>query len=310
MEKSELNGRLKIRKVPYKQLMHLTYSPVTKFVSDKIHNMDLTEYDKTVGHNYFYTLDEILTGEEFSGDDLAKIFLQASHHAGHEGLVVSCPELIATKIKALTNHAIWNNCYTTHSEENIGIDKNGEFYKDQQVLITVHGGGLITYEKLNKSIENKTATGSVQHTNPEFQNLLIGELPDGTAVELYTLNELIKATFLPHTFGVVMPYALAKKTKPGPHTKKELVNNPLALSRCARQDYIEYFFDRADEYYIYKNTHKNNMGFLGCYHPFKSKDPKTPEGRFISVNSPRVSLASFTVKNPGRFIAVNKGYTE
>lgn len=88
-------------------------------------------------HNPQYCIDDILRGKTFRSDEkdskgnyigIAVALQQALDYVGPDGIVATMPELIAAKIKADNSHHFWQNWYCPHTEENIGIDKKGNFY--------------------------------------------------------------------------------------------------------------------------------------------------------------------------------------
>ena len=93
-------------------------------------------------------------------------------------------------------------------------------------------------------------------------------MPYGTSIPLHSFEEIKNGIpKLTHRFGIVMPYELAANTHSGEHTKKEFLENPLAIARAGGQENLENFFD----------TTRNN------FHHLENIRPDMPTGRLILV---------------------------
>jgi hypothetical protein len=215
--------------------------------------------------------DSTKVGDKYVGLPIA--LKQALDFATVGGIVVTMPELIASKIKAAKTHDFWKNWYSVQTEENIGLDKKGRFYdKDKPVLVIVNGGGILTPDRINKAYTDGLINGSAKYVGKEFDNLLDGKLPDNTSIQIYRFDEIKKGIkALPHKFGVVMPYSLAQGTSSGYHKKDSFINNPLVIARAGGIENLEKYYDLA----------KDNVGDLGNHHPYSGRDASVSSGRLL-----------------------------
>jgi len=229
-----------------------------------------------------FSIDNILKGRTFYGKtfydrSMPNALRQAIGYTRKSGIVATMPEFIALKVKADKSHAFWNDWYTVLTEEDIGIDKKGAFYtKGEPVLIVVHGGGILTPDRIQQAYEEGLLNKSAKYKEEEFDALLEGRLPEGTTFPLYRLEEIQSGrSGLPHQFGVVMPYKTAQDTKSDYHQKKPFLENPLVKARSAGSlDHLEAFYEKA----------KALDGDLGNHHPFKGKDATIPQGYILFVS--------------------------
>ncbi|RLE38357.1 hypothetical protein DRJ17_04225 [Candidatus Woesearchaeota archaeon] len=247
---------------------------------------DLINYGKT-----FYS--EEKKGKMHIG--VAVALQQALDFAGPNGYVATMPELIAAKLKVDESHDFWQNWYTVHTEENIGIDSKGRFYsRGEPVLVVVNGGGILTPERIMRAYDEGSISSAKYHQR-EFDDLLDGKLPDGTSIELYRFREIKKGiSNLPHRFGIVMPYSMAQNTKSGFHQKKEFMENPLVIARAGGIENIESYYEMA----------KAPDGNLSNYHPFKRRDASTPHGCVLFLDSSYNGLVDLNLYGEARFVGV------
>ena len=261
--------------------------PTGSFNVDSLINIDPEK-------DIFYSEDQDSDGN-YIGLPIA--LKQALNHAGTNGYVATMPELIAAKLKAGKNHNFWKNWFTTHTEENIGIDKKGRFYSaNEPVLVIVNGGGILTPERIKQAYAEDLIDNSARYTEEEFDNLLDGNLLDGSSIKLHSLEDIRQRVLdLPHRFGVVMPYSVAQGTKSGYHKKKDFITNPLAIARNAGSENLEEYHELA----------KHSDGDLGCYHPFNGRDASVPQGRVLFLGSSYLGLSGYGYLDyNGRFVGV------
>ncbi|MBI4447412.1 hypothetical protein HY643_00375 [Candidatus Woesearchaeota archaeon] len=232
---------------------------------------------------------------------VADALRQALDYAGKDGFVASMPEMIAAKVKVDKSHEFWQKWYAFYSEEDMGIDKKGLFgKKGEAVLVVVHGGGILTPDRIEKAYAEGLVDSSAKYRNKEWGNLLEGRLPNGEAINLYSLDDLKKETPKISKFGVVMPYEVAQLTKSGWHTKKEFVENPLVIARNGGLENLEAYFDKA----------KNSDLMLANFHPFKSWNPNQTQGRLLFLNDCEGDLGGGCgLDYDGRFVGVSAGGT-
>ncbi|MBU4351629.1 MAG: hypothetical protein KJ939_00920, partial [Nanoarchaeota archaeon] len=156
---------------------------------------------------------------------------QALNEVGVDGVVATMPYLIAGKSKADKNNYLWKKWFTAFSEENAGIDTQGKLVKPgKQVIITVHGGGILTPERIMKAYaDGLTAQNSAKYSEEEFGNLLNGVLPSGESIDLYSVDD-VQSGRISDSFGryaVWMNAETAKATESGYHKKIDFMKNPL-----------------------------------------------------------------------------------
>ena len=245
-----------------------------------------------------FSIDDILNGTVFYDASMPTALRQALDYAGTNGIVATMPEFIAAKAKADKGHAFWQSWHTAHTEEDIGVDKKGSFYRSgEPVLVVVHGGGILTPERIQQAYDEGLLNNSAKYRDEEFDYLLEGKLGDGTNIPLYRLDEIEAGkSGLPHRFGVVMPYGMAQATKSGYHQKGPFLENPLVIARAAGSlEHLEAFYEKA----------KSSNGDLGNYHSFNGRDAAAPQGRVLFVDSNYIGLYGYyNLYNNGRFVGV------
>ena len=214
-----------------------------------------------------------------------------------EEFVLTLPEILVAKINVGRDHHLWQNWVTAYTEENIGIDKNGLHYKKgTAVLITVHGGGLLTPQRIRQAYDNGLINGSAKYTQEEFDTLLSGQLPTGEKIKIFKYEQIEKGVEnLPHRYAIVTTYDLVKDLKSGYYKREQFVSNPLAISRAGGKELLGKYHDLA----------KRSDEDLGCYHPFSGRDPSQPQGRLLFVDFTDYGLGgSNDLVNYGRFVGV------
>ncbi|MBI1968844.1 hypothetical protein HYS49_02950 [Candidatus Woesearchaeota archaeon] len=222
---------------------------------------------------------------------------QTVEYAGAECLVASLPYLIAGKATADKNNYLWKNWFTALSEEDIGIDKKGAFVtKSSPVVITVHGGGILTPDRIMQAYrEGLTPQNAAKFTNEEFDNLLRGVLPSGESIDLYTVDDVKRG--IPDPFGryaVALDFKNAKATTSGYHAKTDFLKNPLVLSRAGTPNHLEAYFDKA-----------KSGGTVGNWHRLAEIEPNHPQGRLLFLGNDDGGLDGFySLFNLGRFVGV------
>ena len=227
---------------------------------------------------------------------------QALTHAGVDGIVASMPHFIAGKAIADKKTYLWKDWFTALSEEDVGIDKNGSLVTaGSPVVITVHGGGILTPERIRQAYaEGLTGQNAARYAEHEFDNLLKGVLPDGTSIQIYTLEDIKKGS-IPDPFGryaVALDFEVAKATSSGYHKKEGFMNNPLVLVRAGTLECLEEYFDKA----------KDSDGDVGNHHRLGEIDPHQAQGRVLFVDFDHNGLGgSYYLDGIGRFVRVGAG---
>lgn len=221
----------------------------------------------------------------FNEPHLPDALRQAKAYAGKEGYVISLPELFAARVKAYFSNEIWNNWFTTASEEIVVKPSEGK-----PVVLFVHGGGVLTgdperIEKCYRSdgygmtSDEGTFRGAARLTWREASDLLSGRLPDGTGFPVYSFDVFKKGIpQLPRRYGIVLDFALAKQTKSGYETFEVLAEDPVFICRAGGLE--------AAKAYLEKAKSRHNTTKMGQWHPFARVDPSVPQGRvtFMSGN--------------------------
>ena len=293
------------RIIPPKLIEHLEWNPGQEVpVSPAI--LQAGQPDNTRS----FTVEEIINNyqvfysEEKDSDDkyigVPIALRQALEFASDDGIILTMPELIASKIAVDKEHKFWKNWYTAQTEENIGIDESGTFVSSgEPVLVVVHGGGILTPERIEQAYEEGLINNSAKYTNEEFNNLLKGELPGGNSIPLYQLDDLKNGiSETNRRYGVVMPFSDAQSTNSGYHKRDGFLVNPLALARTGDLTNLEKYFDLA----------KDSDGDVGNWHPFSGRDPTQPQGRVLFLSSNYDGLdGSSGLNNDGRFVGVSAG---
>ena len=289
----QLWGKIMTRIIPRELIKHLEWAP------GQAHPVQPTpsQIVASVGSSSF-SIDDILNGTTFYDASMPAALRQAIEYTGNSGIVANMPEFIAAKAKADKDHEFWKNWYTVLTEENIGIDKKGKFYAvGEPVLVVMHGGGILTPDRIQQAYGEGLLNNSAKYLENEFDSILEGKLLDGTSFPLYRLEEVQDSrSGLPHQFGVVMPYEKAQGTKSGYHQKKQFLENPLVIARAAGSlEQLEAFYEKA----------KKDDGNLGNYHPFKGRDAAIPQGRvlFVVISCGSLSGGDDLISN-GRFVGV------
>jgi hypothetical protein len=250
-----------------------------------------------VGKKCPFSVSAMLAEEPFYDDSLSLALRNRLAHAGPTGIVLSMPELIRTKLQASDDHAFWNDYFDVHSEESKLIDSKGTRYqKDEPVYLIIHGGGILTPDRIDQAITEGLIAGAVKYTPDEVNSVLDGTLPDGTLIDLYTFEEIERGVdHLPHRFGIITPFSLIENTKSGYFDKKTFLNNPLAIMRNAGPQGLDSYFDRVHDKYG-----RN----IGCHHSFNTKDT-TSQGRLLCLNCNYDGLNGYgSLDDDGRFVGV------
>ncbi len=219
-------------------------------------------------------LDEILNGKIFKGEAWYA-FKKALEYAAPSGLVATMPELISSKAACERGHWLWTNGYCVHSEENIGIDRKGIFYRrGEAVVVVVHGGGLLTPERIVKAKKN------LAYGQEEFDALLEGKL-----VKLYDLNHVKNNGVRARRFGVVLPLALAIKAG-----SYRILENPLAIARAGGLEGLESYLKKAGSMecqnnYSIKFESIASREILGYLFSYAMNQARVPKGRMLYLDS-------------------------
>jgi len=248
--------------------------------------------------------------DEYVGVQLALEEAQ-KYIQSNNGTIATMPYLIAGKTHAVNtnaqgnktrndSHYLWKDWFTALSEEYIGIDEKGIFTtKGKSVLITLHGGGILTPERIKKAYnDGLTPQNAAKLEQTEFKNILKGILPNNEQIQIYKLED-IKNNKIINPFGkyaVAQDLEKAKGYASGYHNKTKFLENPIVHARAGTKEYLDTYFELAK---------KSEDSTVGCWHRLNETDPKVPSGRLLFLNSSYGGLNGYDDLNDnGRFVGV------
>ncbi len=288
-----------VKIIPPDKIRHLEWNPDRGSVLPSTSSATQSAVSFSPTSNVIFPADveAILTGQIFYDAKLPDALQQALDYAGTDGIVATMPELIATKIKADKTHDFWQKWYSVQTEENIGIDTNGKYVKPGgAVLITLHGRGLLTPQRIRMAYEEGLVNGSAKYVPLEFSDLLKGSVY-GEEIPLYFIDDFKKGiSNLPRRYGVVNDYTKMQSLKSGYHTRDEFLNNDLVIARAGGLENLASYFDLAK---------KSDDSTLGNWHPFSGRDASVSQGRLLFLNGNCSGLdGSGNLSSDGRFVGV------
>ncbi|MDD3175716.1 MAG: hypothetical protein PHU51_04525 [Candidatus Nanoarchaeia archaeon] len=252
-----------------------------------------------IPNNSIVNINDILNGEEFYGDNQKEALEKALDYNG-EFYLPNMRELISAKVQADKSHKFWKNWYSVHTEENIGIDTQGSFYKKgEEIVLLINGGGIWTPDRIQKAYDKGLLDGSGKINPNEWNDALKGKLADGKSLKnIYTYEEIKKGVSnLPHQYGVVVPYKLVKDLESDYYKKTDFFKNPLVIARNGGLENLEEYYDLA-----------SNSNGLGCYHVYNGRSASTPQGRLLYLYNTYYGLGGYDyLVNLGRFVRVGVG---
>jgi len=254
------------------------------------------------------SIDELIkNGKEFYSEQKdskgnyigVAVALQEAYNAmGSDGIIASMPYLIAGKSQADKKNYLWKNWFTANTEEDVGIDVNGLYVsKGKPVLITLHGGGILTPERIKQAYKEGLTEQNAAKLLQEDIDLILqsGTLPSGEKIPVYSFDILKSGISDP--FGrcaVITDFEKVKSLESKQFKKKEFMENPLVLARAGTLEYLEKYFDKA----------KDSDG-VGCWHRFNQIDINQPQGRVLFVSYDYGGLLGYDNLNyDGRFVGV------
>jgi hypothetical protein len=208
------------------------------------------------------------------------------------------PYLIAGKAKADKQNYLWQNGFDALTEEVVGIDKDGKFTTaGKPIILEVHGGGILTPDRIFKAYSDGLVNGSAKYTTEEFEELLDGKLPNGNQIQIYNLSD-VENKSIPNSFGqyaVAIDFETAKATNSGYYKKSGFLSNPFVHARAGTLEYLEEYYEKA----------KDNAGDVGNHHNLANVDPNQPQGRVLCLNYGYYGLSgSGGLNYYGRFVGV------
>jgi hypothetical protein len=263
-----------------------------------------------VSQTFPFTIDDLINrgNDEFYSNDKdannryigVPISLQKTlDYVGQDGVVASMPYLIGGMSVAQSGNYLRQRWHTALTEENAGIDTKGILRRGKPIVIAVHGGGILTPERIKKAYnEGLTPQNAAKFTESEWSDLLEGKLPDGEGIQIYNVDDVkngrISEPF--GRYGVVLDLEDAKAISSGYHNKNDFMKNPLVLARAGTLEHLEKYFD---------NIQSGNL--VGNWHRFGQIDPATPQGRVLFLNNFDKGLYGYNYLNSdGHFVGVRK----
>ena len=206
----------------------------------------------------------------------------AEGFAGSEGFVVSLPQLFSARVKASFDNTIWNNWYTTLSEESVVFDQK----RGKTVVVLIHGGGILDADRIDRIF--RTSKGMTQDgegrggallSQDEASNIVKGILPDGTQIKMYDYNDYVNETRVPSRHGIILDFDVAKESLDGYTEYSILKKDPLFIARAGGVNAAAQYLDKLSS----RNVNTTRMG---NWHPFNRIDSSIPQTRitFMSGN--------------------------
>ena len=221
---------------------------------------------------------------------------RARNYAGDRGFVASMPQLLHARANAPYDNVIWNTWFTANSEESVVRTPQGN-----RVVVAVHGGGILASpERIERSLhadlrrtnpEGITAQTAAKISAQEARDVLVGKLPDGAVIPVYSFAELKRGIAdLPRRFGVILDFELARQSKRGYERFEVLREDPNMIARAGGVAPLAAYLDK------FQRRHGTER--MGNWHPYNRIDPDQPQTRipFLAGNRGGVDSEG---KNPG-----------
>jgi len=245
----------------------------------------------------------------------------ARAYAGRHGFVVSLPELFAARATAPFDNEVWQNWFTTLSEESVVPGPDGK-----PVVVLVHGGGILSHPSRidhvfapdgSGTTDDGLGRGAARLSSQEAAGLLDGRLPDGSQIPVYPFARLNAGVpHLPRRYAVVLDFAVARSSHDGYSSFADLERDPLFIARAGGSKAAAAYLERAQA--------RRNTTAMGSWHPFGRINASEPQTRitFMSGNLDGVGSqggasnpyqgydsdygigGDANIMNRGRFIAV------
>ena len=222
----------------------------------------------------------------------------ALNYSGPKGYIATLPELSLLKINNEKEDYFFPGFYTAHTEEHVGIDNEGRFYKrGEKVLTIIHGGGLITPSRIKESDIEIFKNELIKFDQNQFNELLKGNIGAKKNIKMIPYEEFHNINIQDHQYGVVLPL----KEMLGEYismTKNKFMSSPLMISRFGGDEFLEDFFDcsNINGHFIAHQTnfekYSVNNGTLINYDPESSclyPASKFNFGYFLSINPKKMN---------------------
>ena len=215
---------------------------------------------------------------------------RALDYAGDDGFVASMPQLLHARTHAPFDNIIWNTWFTANSEESVVTTPQGN-----HVVVAVHGGGIFgSPERFERSLhadldhhnsEGLTGQTAAKITTREAHDLLDGHLPDGTGFPVYPFAEFRRGIAnLPRRYGVILDFAVARRSKRGYEKFEVLKDDPNMIVRAGGVEANIAYLDK------FKSRHDTER--MGNWHPFNRIDPDVPQTRIPFLAGNRGGIGS------------------
>ncbi|MBI5064823.1 hypothetical protein HZA97_01175 [Candidatus Woesearchaeota archaeon] len=244
------------------------------------------------GNDHFYWNDEKLKNSPLIvGGSLMRCL---SWVAEKNGVIASLPYLIAGLSVANKTHWLKRRFHTALSEENVGLDANGN-----PVIIIVHGGGILS-SKIEYLIfdEYLTPQNAIKYSTGDWNNLLNGELPNGERIELYDVDD-VKRGLIPDPFGrygIVLDFDKVRNTGSEYHNKVQFLSNDLVIARAGTLEHLEQYFD---------SFASQKVGNWHVFNEINKINPEQSQGRMLLINQDFNGLSGVSGMNKhARFVGV------
>lgn len=200
--------------------------------------------------------------QKFYNTNVAKALREAESY----GQVASMPELLDIKTAASFDDMVWKHYFDTTSEEIVGTSKGKKY------VLIVHGGGLLTADRIEKSLKEGLHEYSAKLTQGAFDNLLKGKISNRKVLvipiqQLVSLNQNV----MNKKYIIIIPFEDAQKTKDTYVKIDEMYENPLAIARAGGKPRLKAYLDKLKEKYTN----------CGSWHRFNHCDTKVPTARLL-----------------------------
>ena len=217
-------------------------------------------------------------------------FQHALRYAGKDGFVASMPQLLHARSGAGYENIIWNTWFTANSEENVLKTPIGN-----QVLITVHGGGIFGLpgrfeSSLRADLDRSNTQGltgqyAARISELEARNLLEGKIAGKDEIPVYPFNEFKKGIKdLPMRYAVVMDFIQAKQSARGYTSFDVLKDDALMITRAGGLKPLAAYLEKAQA--------RHHTKQMGNSHSFHRIDPDEPQSRILNLGGNRGGVGS------------------
>lgn len=208
---------------------------------------------------------------------------RALDFAGEDGFVASMPQLFNARTHAPYDSIIWNTWFTPNTEESVVTTPAGN-----HVVVTVHGGGILTPERLDRSYRaSANRSGEIgltgeyasKITQTEASDILNGKLADGTEIPIYQFEDFKRGIAnLPMRYGIVTDLALLAQSTRGYDPFDVLHEDANMIVRLGGMEPLAAYLEKAQA--------RHNTKVMGHWHPYQRIDINQPQTKipFLAGN--------------------------